>query len=391
MAPTATGSPVETLEILGPDRVVLPGSDQFMFAFGVLWTAVAAVALGIVWWRRRRRARSMLPARRPTTLVVAVSCLVVGAVMTVVNRPPPFWVPEFPPLPQLLPDEAFYYQRADGLPVAEGSDEMVAASGSRPLVAGMSSRAEEVTLGRPFNLVDDTTTFRDIHTTTVHPEYDGPIPITDPAYVEWMPGYGHDNHYIALDLEGRRMWELISFRRWFWRWEAGRAALWDLDELRYPPWATTASGLPMLPGAVTWEEVDSGSVDHVIMFSSPVTSPTDSVWPARQTDGTSTAPSAPPMGSWFRLRADADLGELGPQSLVIAEALRTHGMVLSDTGGAFALYGVPDGRWDREDLLSLRNLTSDDFEVVDASSLVVDEDSMEARPTRAPADPRAGD
>ena len=36
------------------------------------------------------------------------------------------------------------------------------------------------------------------------------------------------------------------------------------------------------------------------------------------------------MGSWFRLRADADLSGLGPQALV-ARAMQTYGAVLADT------------------------------------------------------------
>ncbi|MEZ5350465.1 MAG: hypothetical protein R2714_14885 [Microthrixaceae bacterium] len=37
------------------------------------------------------------------------------------------------------------------------------------------------------------------------------------------------------------------------------------------------------------------------------------------------------MGTWFRLRSDADLSGLGPQARVIAEALQEYGAVLMDT------------------------------------------------------------
>jgi hypothetical protein len=91
-------------------------------------------------------------------------------------------------------------------------------------------------------------------------------------------------------------------------------------------------------------------------------------------------PDAPPMGAWLRLRAEADLSALGPQARVIAEGLQRYGMILSDTGPNFGIRGTPDARWSREDLRTLRTLTSTDFEVVDVSDVMVQPDSMEARP-----------
>ena len=84
------------------------------------------------------------------------------------------------------------------------------------------------------------------------------------------------------------------------------------------------------------------------------------------------------MGTWFRLRSDADLSGLGPQARVIAEALQEYGAVLMDTGGSVAVTGLTDSRWDDDDLRTLTELSSDDLEVVDASGLMVDPQSMEA-------------
>ena len=86
------------------------------------------------------------------------------------------------------------------------------------------------------------------------------------------------------------------------------------------------------------------------------------------------------MGSWFRLDADTDLLELGPQARVIAQALMDHGMVIADTSGVLAINGTPDLRWDDSDLATLRTLSSDDFEVVDASRRMVSSNSMEMTP-----------
>ena len=86
------------------------------------------------------------------------------------------------------------------------------------------------------------------------------------------------------------------------------------------------------------------------------------------------------MGAWLRLRADVPIAELPPQARAVATAMRDYGIVFSDTGPGFALTGTPDRRWDMEDLASLTRLTTDDFEVVDASGVVVSADSMAANP-----------
>ena len=51
------------------------------------------------------------------------------------------------------------------------------------------------------------------------------------------------------------------------------------------------------------------------------------------------------------------------------------------TTGGLGLAGTPDGRWDNEDLSTLRSLDTGDLEVIDASSLMVREDSMSVDPT----------
>ena len=172
---------------------------------------------------------------------------------------------------------------------------------------------------------------------------------------------------------------MISARRWFGSWQAGAGATWDMDSVRYPTGSTIASGLPLLPGTITYAEVASGAINHMILGAVPHTAQGQFVWPARGSDGTSTDPDAPPMGAWLRLRPDADLSGLGPQAGVIARAAQRHGILLSDTGPGFGLRGTVDRRWDGADLQTLGQLTIDDFEIVDTSGVVVSPQSMEAR------------
>ncbi len=149
-----------------------------------------------------------------------------------------------------------------------------------------------------------------------------------------------------------------------------------MDSNAYPEGSTIAAGMPLLPGTITFDEVESGSIDHLLLGASPITAAGEFVWPARGADGTSEDPWAPPMGSWLRLRSDVSLEGLGPQATVIAEAARRHGVLLSDTGPGFGLRGTPDARWDDADLATLSQLSMDDFEVVDPTSIISDPRSL---------------
>jgi hypothetical protein len=65
---------------------------------------------------------------------------------------------------------------------------------------------------------------------------------------------------------------------------------------------------------------------------------------------------------------------------VILQALKTYGMILADNGSAWYMSGVPDERWNNDDLHKLQSLVHGaDFEAVDESRLMVDPNSAQAR------------
>jgi hypothetical protein len=374
------GADLTQADIVGPSNVWMPGSDALMLFLGVALTLVGLIVLaGYLILRRRRIRRHMLPPKRRWVVVPGVVVLL-GVGTAVWFRPPPVQVPEFPALPRILPAEAFYYSDITSLPIHENSEGMIEAIGGLRLnpAAGSGLRYGAIA-GRPFNIADGSTPLEHVNFAYKKNSFEGPYPITDPAFIQSAPTYQMDNHYVAVDFGARRMWEIGNARVYFGRWEADAGTVWDLDSLDFSPGRTTGSGLPILPGLFTYEEVAAGSVDHVISMSLPATAAERHIWPARVTDGTNEDPDAPPMGSWLRLRGDVDLEGLGPQARVVAEALQRHGMVLADTGGSLALNGTPDARWDDSDLATLGKITIDDFEVVDSSVLMVASDSMEAR------------
>jgi hypothetical protein len=206
----------------------------------------------------------------------------------------------------------------------------------------------------------------------------GPYPIPADAAVE----SGSDHHVLLVDDSTCTLYETWdSARRPDGTWTAGSGAVWNLrsDALR-PDGRTSAdaAGLPILPGLVRYEEVASGHVDHPVRFTAPVTQRAH-VWPARHDAGSGTDPNLPPMGAWFRLRADFDTSRLGPQARVVAEALKTHGMVLADNGSAWYLSGAPDERWDNDDLRGLSAIRGSDLVAVDTAPMMVGRDSGATR------------
>jgi hypothetical protein len=372
---------LDQTEVIGP-QVNLPGSQQLApVLFGLLALGLLAALVVSLLVRRARNRDGHRPV--PVVSIVVALAAVAALAMTIVSWPPAFTSPEFPPTGELFPAEAVFRRPATDLPVAADSDRWIAALGDDELGAGFGGEpVDGVVFGVPFNPVDASTPTTDVEMRrNAARSYTGPYPIADPAYIESMPTYGFDNHYVALDRESRQMWELIGTTVWFGRWQADAGALWDLDSLDYGGPATTASRLPLLPGVLTFDEVAAGEVGHVTWAGSPDLSSTRFVWPALATDGLSDDADAPPMGAWLRLRSDADLSGLGPQSRVIAEGLQRYGMIMSDTSNErFGLRGTPDGRWDRADLRQLGRFTAADFEVVDPSGVMVAPDSMAAVP-----------
>ena len=87
-----------------------------------------------------------------------------------------------------------------------------------------------------------------------------------------------------------------------------------------------------------------------------------------------------PCGQLYRLKktvaAPADCTD---ECRVLVQAFRDYGIILSDNGGAGGLCGTADSRWNDASLAKLSQLAMHDFEPVDVSGLIVDNDSGQAR------------
>lgn len=209
----------------------------------------------------------------------------------------------------------------------------------------------------------------------------GPYPIPPEPPIEGGPNADGDRHVLVVDRDGCRLYELFDARPdGAGGWTAGSGAIFDLGShaLRQDGWTSAdAAGLPILPGLVRYEEVAAGEIRHALRFTAPRTRRAY-VWPGRHFASSLTDPDLPPMGQRFRLRAGFDLSGFSPRSRAILRALQVYGMMLADNGSAWFLSGVPDERWDNDELRELRRVRGSDFEAVDVSSLLVDPDSGQA-------------
>lgn len=320
------------------------------------------------------------PARpRPPALVRPDA----GSFITPGERP---WLAGCP----VFPVDHAWHATVTSLAVHPRSSAMIAATTDSPLRGGfgaaiwMGSRA-----GIPVNEVNGRIARRtDV---VVEPwRTDGShvdVPLPDEPRFEGWPGKAWDAHLLVVDPSTCMSRELLNVRDpsddalgiGGGRWYADATSIFDLRSNVPSEKGSTASKASLLAGLVRHDEVAAGRIDHVLSASLSEISSGEPVWPAMGTDGVSEHPNAIPMGSWLRLRADVDTSQLGPQARVVADALREHGAVVADTGPGFVLRGEPDERWDDDDLDTLGSLSLSDFEIVDASPMMVARDSYQLR------------
>jgi len=212
----------------------------------------------------------------------------------------------------------------------------------------------------------------------------GPYPLAYDAPVEGGQASGGDRHVLTVDSSTCTLYEVFDAHRGASptaAWAAGSGAKFDLGSNAMRPDTYTsadAAGLPILPGLVRYDEVASGHIDHAIRFTANRTS-TSYVWPAKHQAGSTTDPNVPPMGAWFRLRADYPTAGLSNEAKVIIQAMKTHGIILADNGTSFMLSGAPDERWNNPSLTPVWNITGNDVVAVDTSSLMISPNSGQVR------------
>ena len=181
-----------------------------------------------------------------------------------------------------------------------------------------------------------------------------------------------DRHALIVDRDTCKLYELYALRRENGRWAAGSGAIWNLrsNALRPSTWTSAdAAGLPILPGLARWEgDASTGRIDHALRFTVSRTRKAF-VYPARHSASGSTDSTLPPMGLRVRLKAGVDISKLPSQARIVAQAMKTYGMIVADNGSSWYVTGAPSPKWSNDQLHALGGLTGADFEVVDTSHL----------------------
>jgi hypothetical protein len=70
------------------------------------------------------------------------------------------------------------------------------------------------------------------------------------------------------------------------------------------------------------------------------------------------------MGMRVRLKASYDISGFPPRVQVVLRALKQYGMIVADNGSDWFLSGTADGRWNDEEINSLKAVRGRDFEVI---------------------------
>jgi len=233
-------------------------------------------------------------------------------------------------------------------------------------------------IGVPFVVVSNSQPFVSVTFDYSDESDPGPYPIPSNAPIEGGPNSSGDRHVLVLDRDSCVLYELYDAHpQTGGSWHAGSGAIFDLNvnALRPAGWTSAdAAGLPILPGLVRYDEVAGGEIRHAIRFTVPQTRNTY-VWPARHYASNLSGVKYPPMGQRFRLKTSFDISSFSPDVQVILTALKKYGMILADNGSSWYLSGVPDDRWNNDDLHEFGQITGAAFEAVDVSSLMVDPDS----------------
>jgi hypothetical protein len=271
----------------------------------------------------------------------------------------------------VFPATNAWNQRVDTLPVAADSSAIVASIGVDQGVhadfgSGLWAGSR---IGIPYVVVHGKTTPKSRVKFEYADESDkGPYPIPANVPIEG----GGDHHALIVDRDSCKLYELFALQKSGGKWTAGSGAIWNLrtNALRPATWTSAdAAGLPILPGLARWDgDASSGHIDHALRFTVQRTRNTF-VYPARHQASSSSDPSLPPMGLRVRLKASVNISKLPPQARIVAQAMKTYGMIVADNGSNWYVSGAPSPHWSNDQLHALGALHGSDFEVVDTSKL----------------------
>ena len=246
--------------------------------------------------------------------------------------------------------------------------------------------------GIPYVVVDSTQprVSLSINSSTGYPSESDvfPMPIPANAPIEGGSNYaatGGDGHVIVVSRSPFTGIVQQLFELWHAQpqasgtWTADASAAFDITSDNVRPTtagqcdvtSADAAGLPIFPGLVRYDEVESGAIHHALRFT-VASSRAGFVPPANHWASTSTATNFPPMGMRVRMQASYLIpSTFSKESQVILQALKTYGMIVADNGSNWFVSGTTDDRWANLPLFSeLGTVKGSNFEVIQMNGLV---------------------
>jgi hypothetical protein len=288
----------------------------------------------------------------------------------------------------VTPDDSIYNTRIDSLPLAKNSAQWVAGTLLGPLTL-------DFVWGT--NLVDDSFPLmtQSFHYTTLLNNVGFPIPALPEKKREngaYTTNDSADHHMVVLNHQSCQFYETYQQGVVLPSCPlctAGSGLTFNSVSYAQPSQAygggsTDAAALPLTALTVHLSEIQAGVIKHALRFTACAGCISDQfVWPASQSTGA--APSAPPMGSRFRLKASFDVSGFPAPAQVVLTALKQYGMILADIGTSGHASVSSDVTEDPDVARALQqigfsSIDYSNFEVVDESSLMLNVSSSAVNP-----------
>ena len=175
---------------------------------------------------------------------------------------------------------------------------------------------------------------------------------------------------------------------------SGLTYSWNSYALPYNG-ATDAAGMPLSPLTLHLDEIKAGVVNHAMRFTvAGGYIHSLRYWPANSGNGCAGCTNSPPYGARFRLKASYDISKFSPSAQVVLTALKQYGMFLADAGTGPTLTVSTDVQEDPPTMGALGQISGakigmSNFEAVDESSFIVNNNSLQVNPTNPYQQPKS--
>lgn len=147
-----------------------------------------------------------------------------------------------------------------------------------------------------------------------------------------VPGGGAKPQMVIYQPSSGSIWEFSGMRNSGGQWEAcGGGKIASAGSGVFPsPYGNTASGLAILGGQLSSQELTAGTINHVVGLNLPRTNGVS--WPASQYAGSNSG--SPAMGQRLRLDPSVNIDSLGlsASAKAITKAAQTYGFVVWNGG-----------------------------------------------------------